>query len=219
VNDLVTLAARFSAVYTGAVSDVLDRHGYLKQTLPAFLRPLRRGMRLAGPAYPVLGRPRRENEYDASIRLILGMLGAVPAGHVLVYQTNDATSAQLGELSVTSLKARGCAGVVIDGGCRDVDFILGEDFPVFARHVTPQDSVVRWELAAHGDVGIEIGGVGVARGDYVVGDEDGVVVVPAAMVADVLAEAEDKAATESAIREAVREGMLPLDAYERYGTF
>jgi 4-hydroxy-4-methyl-2-oxoglutarate aldolase len=219
VTDLASLATRFSAVYTAAISDVLDRHGYLTQTLPSFLRPLRQGMRLAGPAYPVQGRPHHENEYDPSIRLILGMLGAVPAGHVVVYQTNDATSAQLGELSVASLKTRGCAGAVIDGGCRDVDFILREDYPVFARYVTPQDSVVRWELAAHGDVVIEIGGVRVARGDYVVGDEDGVVVVPAPMIEDVLAEAEAKAATESAIRAAVREGTLPLEAYERYGTF
>jgi regulator of RNase E activity RraA len=219
VNEVSSLAARFSAIYTAAVGDVLDRRGYLHQTLPPFLRPLREGMRLAGPAYTVAGEPRAGNAYDPSIRLILEMLGSVPAGHVLVYQTNDTSSAQLGELSVTSLKARGCAGAVIDGGCRDIDFILGEDFPVFARHVTPQDCVLRWQLAGHGDVTVEIGGVGVSRGDYVVGDRDGIVIVPAAIVEDVLGEAEEKAATESAIRDAVREGMLPLEAYERYGTF
>jgi regulator of RNase E activity RraA len=176
-------------------------------------------MRLAGPAYTVEGRPHPGHEYDASIRLVLEMLGAVPAGHVLVYQTNDRSSAQLGELSVTSLKTRGCAGAVIDGGCRDVDFILAENYPVFARHVTPQDCVVRWELVAHGDVTIEIGGVRVAPGDWVVGDADGVVVVPEAVVEEVLVEAEAKASTENVIRDAVREGMLPLEAYERYGTF
>jgi regulator of RNase E activity RraA len=219
MSDLASLASRFSAVYTGVLGDVLDRHGYLQQTLPPELRPLRQGMRLAGPAYTVEGRPHPAHEYDASIRLVLEMLGAVPAGHVLVYQTNDRSSAQLGELSVTSLKTRGCAGAVIDGGCRDVDFILAEDYPVFARHITPQDCVVRWELVAHGDVTVEIGGVRVEPGDWVIGDPDGVVVVPAAVVEDVLAEAEAKASTENAIRDAVREGMLPLEAYERYGTF
>jgi 4-hydroxy-4-methyl-2-oxoglutarate aldolase len=219
VSDLASLATRYSALYTGAVSDVLDRRGCLQQTLPPFLRPLRDGMRLAGPAYPVKGRPHPGHEYDASIRLVLEMLGRVPAGHVLVYQTNDVTSAQLGELSVTSLKARGSAGAVIDGGCRDVEFILAEDYPVFARHVTPQDCVVRWEVVGHGDVTIEIGGVTVASGDYVVGDRDGIIVVPAAIVESVLAEAEAKVATENAIRAAVRNGMLPIEAYERYGTF
>lgn len=213
------LASRFSALYTGAITDALDRHGYLQQTLPPELAPLRAGMRLAGPAYPVEGRPHPANEYDTSVRRVLDMLGAVPPGHVAVYQTNDRSSAHLGELSVTSLKARGCAGAVIDGGCRDVDFILREDYPVFARYTTPQDCVPRWELVAHGDVAVTIGGVRVAPGDYVVGDRDGVVIVPREVLHEVLEEAEAKAATESEIRAAVRAGALPLEAYERYGIF
>ena len=64
-----------------------------------------------------------------------------------------------------------------------------------------------------------IGRVRIEPGDWVVGDDDGVVVVPQAIAEDVLAEAERKAATESEIRAAVRDGMPPLEAYERYGTF
>jgi regulator of RNase E activity RraA len=109
--------------------------------------------------------------------------------------------------------------VVIDGGVRDADYILREDFPVFGRYVTPQDCVPRWELLAHGDVTIVVGGVRVAPGDWIVGDRDGVVVVPLSRLEDVLAEAERKVATEDEIREAVRGGTLPLDAYERHGTF
>jgi regulator of RNase E activity RraA len=198
---------------------VLDRHGYLQQTLPADLVPLRPGMRLAGPAYTVLGRPHPGHDYDTSIRLILEMLGSVRAGSVAVYQTNDRSCAHLGELSVTSLASRGCVGAVIDGGARDIDYMLREDFPVFSRYVTPQDCVPRWELLGHGDVSIVVGGVQVSPGDWIVGDRDGLVVVPAAVVEDVLGEAEKKVATESEIRDAVREGALPLEAYERYGTF
>jgi regulator of RNase E activity RraA len=213
------LARRFSALYTGALTDVLDRRGRLQQTLPAELVPLRPGMRLAGPAYPVLGRPHPGHDYDSSIRRILEMLGAVTAGSVAIYQTNDRANAHLGELSVTSLASRGCAGAVIDGGARDIEYTLREDFPVFARHVTPQDCVPRWELLAHGDVSIVIGAVQVTPGDWIVGDRDGLVVVPAGCVEDVLGEAEDKVATENEIRAAVAGGMLPLDAYARYGTF
>ena len=206
-------------MYTGVVADCLDRRGHLRQTLPHELVPLRRGMRLAGPVYTVEGRPHPGHDYDTSIRKILDMLGAVPAGHVVVYHTNDRDCSQLGELSVTSLKSRGCVGAIVDGGCRDVDFILREDFPVFARHVSPQDSVPRWELTAHGDVTIEIGGVRIAPGDWVVGDADGIVVVPANLVEDVVAEAEAKASVENEIRDAVREGALPLAAYDEFGTF
>jgi regulator of RNase E activity RraA len=212
-------ALRFSALYTGALTDVLDRRGHLQQTLPAELAPLRPGMRLAGPVHTVLGRPHPGHDYDRSIRRILRMLGSVPPGSVAVYQTNDRANAHLGELSVTSLRSRGCAGAVIDGGARDVEYILRQDFPVFARHVTPQDCVPRWELLAHGDVSIMIGAVQISPGDFIVGDRDGLVVVPGSCLDDVLTEAEQKVATENEIRDAVRDGTLPLDAYERYGTF
>jgi 4-hydroxy-4-methyl-2-oxoglutarate aldolase len=219
VSATAELARRFSSVYTGALTDVLDRHGYLQQTLPPAIAALQPGMRLAGPVHPVLGRPHPGHDYDTSIRLILEMLGSVAPEHVAVYQTNDRACAHLGELSATSLGSRGCAGAVIDGGTRDVDFILREGFPVFTRYVTPQDCVSRWELLAHGDVTIVVGGVRVAPGDWIVGDRDGVVVVPGERVEDVLAEAEEKVATENQIRESVRRGTLPLDAYERHGTF
>ena len=213
------LAGRFFALYTGALTDVLDRQGYLQQTLPPELLPLRPGMRLAGPAYPILGRPHPGHDYDTSIRKILEMLGSVTPGSVAVYQTNDRASAHLGELSVISLASRGCAGAVIDGGARDADYILREGFPVFSRYVTPQDCVPRWELLAHGDVTVVIGGVRIAPGDWIVGDVDGIVVVPGERIEEILAEAEAKVATENEIRDAVRAGTLPLDAYERFGTF
>jgi regulator of RNase E activity RraA len=219
VSVTADLARRFASLYTGALTDVLDQNGYLQQTLPAELVPLRPGTRLAGPVYPVLGRPHPGHDYDRSIRLVLEMLGAVPPGHVAVYQTNDRSSAHFGELSATSLASRGCAGAVIDGGTRDAEYILREGFPVFSRYVTPQDCVPRWELLAHGDVRIVIGGVQVAPGDWIVGDVDGLVVVPGPLVETALAEAEAKVATENEIRDSVREGMLPLAAYERYGTF
>lgn len=214
----MTKEARFRALYTGALTDVLDRRGHLRQTLPAALAPLAPGTRLAGPAFTVEGRPHPEHDYDESIRKILAMLGDVLPGHVAVYQTNDSQSAHFGELSATSLQARGCRGVVIDGGCRDVDYLRRLSFPVFCRYTTPQDCVPRWELTAT-NVPVTIGEVRVEPGDWVVADHDGIVVVPAAVADDVLSEAEEKVSTESDIRAAVLEGMLPLDAYERYGTF
>lgn len=216
--DFEELARRFGAVYTGALTDVLDRLGRLEQTLPSDLLPLRPGMTLAGPAWPIEGRPRAGIDYDVSIRKILTMLGAVPNHHVAVYQCNDLSSAHLGELSVTSLKARGCAGAVIDGGCRDIDYILERDFPVFSRYTTPQDCVPRWELIAY-ETTITIGGVQIGPGDYVVADRDGILIVPAELRDEVLAEAEALVATESEVRAAVLEGALPLEAYERFGAF
>ena len=209
---------RFEAIYTAALADILDTRGYRTQTLPPSIRPLERGMKLAGPAFTVQGRPTENASYDTSLRRVLQMLGAVPAGHVAVYSCAHDVSAHLGELSVTSLAARGVAGCVLDGGCRDVSFIVELGFPVFCAHVTPEDSTFRWELEATQEP-ISVGRVNIEPGDWVVGDEDGVVVVPRSIAESVLAEAEEKAATESEIRAAVRDGMTPLEAYERYGTF
>jgi len=212
------LAARFRAVYTGALTDVLDSRGLLNQTISPALRALRPGMSMCGPAFTIEGRPRAGIAYRTSIEAILDTLGAVPALHVAVYQTHDRAAAHLGELSVTSLKARGCAGAVIDGGCRDVDAILAEGFPVFSRYVTPQDCVPRWELLGHSRE-ITAGDVRVLPGDWIVADADGLVVVPAGVCEEVLEEAEKVVNTESLVRTAVRGGMLPREAFDRYGKF
>ena len=209
---------RFASIYTAALADILDAHGHRDQTLPPSIRPLAPGTRLAGPAYTVQGRPAETADYDGALRKVLAMLGEVPTGHVAVYACRHDVTAHLGELSVTSLKARDVAGCVLDGGCRDVRFILDEGFPVFSRFVTPEDSTWRWELEAT-QVPVTIGRVRIEPGDWVVGDDDGVVVVPQAIAPIVLTEAEEKAATESEIRAAVRGGVPPLEAYERFGTF
>lgn len=86
------------------------------------------------------------------------------------------------------------------------------------RSRSADDSAWRWELVAT-QVPVTIGGVRVDPGDWVVGDDDGVVVVPLEIAENVLPEAEAKASTESEIRVAVRDGMPPLGAYERFGTF
>ncbi len=212
------MRGRFAAVPTAALVDVLDDLGRREQTLPPSIRPLAAGMRVTGRAFTVEGRPADHGDWDGAIRKTLRMLGEVPAEHVAVYQCHHERSAHFGELSATSLARRGVAGCVIDGGCRDVRLIEALGLPVFTRFVTPEDSTWRWEVTAT-QVPITIGTVRVEPGDWVVGDEDGVVVVPAAIAADVLVAAETKVTTENAIRDAVRDGMSPLEAYERFGTF
>lgn len=212
------MRGRFGAVPTAALVDALDELGLRTQTLPPVISAITRGMRVAGQAFTVEGAPSAHDDWDAAIRKTLAMLGDVPAGHVAVYQCNQETSAHFGELSATALAARGVAGCVIDGGCRDVRLIDGIGFPVFTRFVTPEDSTWCWEVTATQQP-LTIGSVLVRPLDWVVGDEDGVVVVPADAAVQVLRAAEGKVGTENEIRDAVRKGMLPLEAYERFGTF
>lgn len=214
---LARIAERFQPIYTAALADVLDTLGLRNQTLPAEIIPLADGMRVAGPVFAVEGQG-REMDPEEGIRKILTMLGSIPTQHVGVYAANDDSVAHFGELSATALQVRGCAGVVIDGGCRDVDLIKKTGFPVHCRYLTPQDAVSRWDVVAYGHE-VEIGGVKAVTGDYVVADTDGAVIIPAAARDEVLARAEEVVKTESAVRDAVLEGLAPLDAFERFGKF
>lgn len=212
------LCDRYAKLYPGAITDVLDDLGYEDQTLDYDINPVKDAMTTAGIAYPCVGRPNRGLDEEENIRNILRMLGNAPEDAVVVYETNGRGSAHIGELSVECLLANDCRGAVLDGGARDLDFILQNDFPLFTRYRTPADAVPRWEILDW-DTDAVVGGVEVSPGDVVVGDVDGVVVVPAEIAEDALQRAEELADTENHVREAVRNGADPLEAYDEYGVF
>jgi 4-hydroxy-4-methyl-2-oxoglutarate aldolase len=142
----------------------------------------------------------------------------VPGDSVLVLAANDNVAAHFGELSAEVLRARGVRGAVIDGSTRDAASISRLRFPTFVRYRSPQDSVPRWRVTDWGET-ITIGGVRIALGDVVVADLDGVVVVPRRIAAEVLTRCERLVGTENKVRTAVRRGMPPLAAYEKFGSF
>jgi regulator of RNase E activity RraA len=194
------LPRRFAKIYTAAITDVLDEMGLVRQTLPSALQPLTPGMRLAGYAFTARGRPYRgrPRERDAIIRRFLAMVGAVPPDSVLVLATNDHEAAHFGELSMEALRWRRVRGAVIDGATRDATLIARAGFPTFVRYRTPQDSVPRWRVVA---------------------DLDGVVVVPRRVAHEVLLRCEKLLGTENKVRTAMRRGLTPLEAYDKFGAF
>ena len=214
------LPRRFARIYTAAITDVMDEMGLQRQTLPAAIQPLLPDMRAAGYAFTARGRARKSgpSERDATLRQFLGMLGAVPADSVLVLAANDNVAAHFGELSAEWLRSRRVRGAVIDGATRDAAYISRIRFPTFVRYRTPQDSVPRWRVSDWGQP-LTIGGVRIALGDVVVADLDGVVVIPRGAASEVLARCEKLVGTENKVRTAVKRGMLPLAAYEKFGSF
>jgi 4-hydroxy-4-methyl-2-oxoglutarate aldolase len=214
------LPRRFARIYTAAITDVMDELGLQRQTLPSALQPLTTSMRMAGYAFTARGRPHRGSprERDATLRRFLGMIGAVPSDSVLVLAANDTVAAHFGELSMEALRRRKVRGAVIDGATRDASLIARAGFPTFVRYRTPQDSVPRWRVSDWGQP-VTIGGVRISLGDIVVGDPDGIVVVPRRVAHDVLVRCERLVGTESKVRTAVKRGMTPLEAYEKFGAF
>lgn len=213
------LIDRLAAIpYTGAVSDILDEMGYAHQVLPAEIQSIQPGQTLAGRALTVTGERCFGLPRDDYFLPFLKMLGSIGPGDVVISQPNDATVAHFGELSCETAKFRGGRGAVIDGGIRDIDYILQLGFPVFARYKTPQDIVGRWRLTDC-NVSITIGEVRIQAGDFLLGDRDGVVVVPQSLAEEVITKAEAVIHAENFVRKAILEGAHPVEAYEKFGRF
>ncbi len=210
---------RLRNLYTGVVADVLDDLGYRHQCLPADIRPLDRTMKVAGPVYPVRGRARQADDgADPRYRQI-EMLEHIPPGSVVVIDPGDeSTAAHWGELMSQVARARGATGTVIAGGLRDSPQILEIGYPVFCRYHSPLTAVWRWEITDF-DVPVEIGRVAMRPGDFVLGDIDGLLIIPAAVVEQVIERAEDVKAKESVVRDRLQHGGDIRALFERYRVF
>jgi 4-hydroxy-4-methyl-2-oxoglutarate aldolase len=214
----MSLTERLAACYTGAVHDVLRMMGHEHIVLPADIKAIAPGTRLAGPVWTVAGHIDRTKSRDETLLGWCTLLSRAPSGHVVVCQPNNHEVALMGELSAQTLKARGVLGYVVDGGSRDTDLVLEQGFPVFCSFLTPSDIVERWIPDRYGEA-ITIGTVTIRTGDYLLGDRDGVVVIPQAIAEEAITRTEEVVATESDMRRALIGGMDPIEAYNRYGKF
>lgn len=212
-----SLADRLEAAYSGAIFDVLREMGLPNQALPTNINPVDPKKKLAGPVFTVSGGVAPISE-DESLLRWCDLLSQAPADHVVVCQPNDSTLAHMGELSSETLKFRGIRGYVVDGGCRDTDFILEIGFRVFCRYLTPADIVGKWSVQTLGEP-IKIGHLTIHSGDYIMGDIDGVVLIPKDKVEECVKRVEEVINTESLVRKAILAGMNPKEAYLKYGRF
>jgi regulator of RNase E activity RraA len=211
------LLSRLSALRTALVSDCLDRVGLRSNAMASRVRPLSVGTRLAGRARTVQIIPVDHVPEDRELwyRGEMQAVDALRPGDVLVVSTLS-DGPFFGELLATAARARGATGVVIDAASRDTGQIRELGFPVFVASVNPLDSLGRLDVVAV-DVPIECGGVRVEPGDVVIGDDDGVAVIPAARAEEVVALAEAKAADEDVVREALAQGRSVSETFQAYG--
>ncbi len=214
-NDLTD---RLEALYTRAVHDVLRALGHANCVLPNEITPLDPTRKLAGEIYTVSGHIDQTRDPRDTLVQWTGLLSKAPSGKVLVCQPNTHMVALMGELSAETLHHKNVRGYVVDGGCRDTEFILKIGFPVFCSFNTPADIVARWIPDRFGEP-ITIGAVTISSGDYILGDRDGVVVLPGKIAENVVAQTEEVVSTENKVRSAILNGMDPQEAYLKYGKF
>ncbi|MCX7630144.1 MAG: hypothetical protein N2038_07825 [Geminicoccaceae bacterium] len=212
------LGERLGRCYTGVVHDVMRAMGLADFVLPPEIRLHDPSRPLAGPIQTVSGHLDERADAHRTLLEWTGLLSKAKAGHVLVCQPQTHALALMGELSAETLKLKGVLGYVVDGAVRDLAFIARIGFPVAFRHTTPADIVGRWLVDAL-DAPIVVGAVRIHPGDYLLADADGIVVLPRARAPEIVAAAEAAMNTENRVREAIRAGEDPQQAYLKYGKF
>ena len=218
MNDTTSLVNDLSRCYASAVHDVLRTMGYGNCVLPPTIRALDPTRRIAGEVYTISGYIDQSLSRHDSLLMWSRVLSRVPGGKVLVCQPNTKAVALMGELSARTLMVKNTRGYVVDGHCRDTDMILEMGFPVYCEYNTPADIVERWRYDRLGEP-VTIGTVTIHSGDWIVGDRDGVVVIPKEVATEAVEETMKVMSTESDMREAIVSGMDPEAAYLEYGKF
>ncbi len=214
----MNIADRLNACHSAVVHDVMKDMGLALRVLPRSIVGLEPTMKAAGPVFTVRGRPDPTLDKHTSLYEWAGLLSRAPAGHVVVCQPQDDTRALFGGLSAEALNLKGVRGYIVDGGCRDIQAVVDQGFPVFARYATPIDIVCAWRAEAF-EQPVAIGGQQVLPDDHVLADRDGIVLIGAVDVEAVVAAAERKMATEGDMVRAIRAGEDPQAAYLRYRVF
>ena len=180
---------------TGPVSDALDKGGAMDHEM----RPWSANARMAGPAFTV-------QVHTADILMVSKALAECPAGHVLVIDGHgERNTALWGGLTTLSALRKALAGVVVDGAIRDLADIRASKLPVFARAVVPNAGGAQY--AGKLQVPVACGGAVVHPGDWLVGDDDGVVVIPASRLEETLEKATRIVEAEKRIAKAIRAGV------------
>lgn len=217
-QDWAGIAERFKKLYVPAVCDVLDGYDLRYQYAHHSINPLSPDMMVAGPAFTIQGRA--NSTLDQSKRLGPKVIDSFRPGVVAMYDTmGEELTGVWGELWSSGAMKRGCVGAIVDGGIRDTAYIRRTGFPIFMKFTSPGDAYGRFNIVDF-ECPVNIGGVSVNPGDYVFGDEDGVVIIPKELTLEVLVEAEKIVAKEAVIREQIAETDVSLaDLYVKHQRF
>ncbi|WP_309128269.1 4-carboxy-4-hydroxy-2-oxoadipate aldolase/oxaloacetate decarboxylase [Microbacterium sp.] len=174
---------------------------------PAF-RPAWGGAQLVGRAFPVSA------QLGDNLALHHGIESA-GAGDVLVVDAGAGAYGYWGEVMTVAAQARGIHGLVIDGGVRDTAQLASLGFPAFSTAISIRGTIKQWPGAVGAPITLR--GRVVRRGDVIVADRDGIVVIPAERYDEVLAASRERAVKEDAFMARLRAGETTLDVYDFRG--
>lgn len=200
------------------VADALDASGLRDQVVDPRVQPVFHGARVVGRAFPVLVVDDDETP-DEPYAGEMDALAAMMPGDVGMYAVaGNNRAAAWGELFSCGAIGRGAVGALVDGCIRDSRQIEELGFPVFAAGRSPLDTLARARVSEFG-APITFAGQRVERGDVVVADADGIVIVPQALIVDVASFVASKHVLERAARDDLMAGANIRDVWATYGVF
>ena len=210
-------------LFVAVIGDILDKLNFRHQFLPPNIKPIRDDMTVLGRAmtvwsvdYPgdhVEGKTEWSN---MPFGLLFRALDDLRPNEVYVSAGGTPHYAMWGELMATRAIHLGARGAVIDGYSRDTDGVLALNFPSFSYGGYAQDSGARSRVLDY-RIPIEIGQVSISSGDLIMGDRDGVLVIPKESEEEAITLALEKARTENLVKKAIEEGMSSETAFNTYG--
>ncbi|WP_215242327.1 RraA family protein [Dyadobacter helix] len=203
-------------LYVAVLSDVLDQMGYTQQATRITFHAYTGIPKLIGRCKTTLWADMYDvdkNPYELELQAV----DSCKPGDILIAAAGGSNRSGIwGELLATAARNSGCQGVIVHGAVRDIDKMRDMKFPVFATSKNPYDSANRQRVIDL-DVTVEIDGVKFSPGDIVMADEDGIVVVPKEIEAEVIKAALAKVSAENITRDAIKNGMKATEAYLKFG--
>lgn len=210
-NDLIRRAA---AIATSTLANALDDAG-LHDNVIVGIKGVAPGMRFAGPAVTVKESTGPVGTFTSADFKVGAMIDAAQAGDVIVVDLGGTPCSTWGGMASLAAKLKGVAGLLVDGGVRDLEEMIEFDFPVCARHMVPTTGRTRLKVEAI-NVPVTIDGVAVAPGDIIVADGTGIVCLPAAQADEIVARAEALARDDAAAVDDLRAGLTFSEAMAKY---
>jgi regulator of RNase E activity RraA len=209
-------------LYSAVIGDIMDKLGLVHQFLSPRIQPLRDDMFIVGRAMTVLeadvvsDKSSNNPVLNKPFGLMLEALDDLKKNEVYVCTGASPTYALWGELMATRAQMLGAAGAVVDGYSRDTKGILSINFPSFSYGRYAQDQAPRGKVIDF-RVPVEMNGVRINPGDIIIGDIDGVCVVPKVAEEEVFRRAIEKARGEKMVQKKIQEGMSAKEAFDKYG--
>ncbi len=208
------VVARAAGLATSTLANALDDAG-LHHNVMATIKAVAPGMRFAGPAVTVREVTGDYGSFTSADFRVGAMIDAAAAGDVIVVDMGGAACSTWGGMASLAAKVKGVAGLLVDGGVRDLEEMIAFEFPVFARHLVPTTGRTRLKVAAI-DEAVTVDGVRVAPGDLIVADGTGVVCLPCERAHDITARAEALQRDDERAMAEIRGGLGFSEAMKKF---